>query len=283
MPRRARRRSRSAPSPTLRGEAAGEGPPIVLCHGITATRRYGPARLAGAGAGRARGRSPTTPAATASPTPPRRGRVMDTRSWSPTWSGSSPPRWGRGGSSLAGHSMGAHTAVAYALRAPRAARRPGRDRPGLHGRRSTAESLGVLGRAGGGARGGGIDGFVDYIDRDQGIDPAWRDSVLRFTRERMLPHRHPEALVAALREVPRSRPFELAGRARASSRCRRWSSPATTTPIPAIPTRPRPPTRRPAAGAADQRGGGRVAARLAGRQLSREIAAFYTKALSSSR
>jgi len=25
---------------TLRGEVAGEGTPIVLCHGITATRRY---------------------------------------------------------------------------------------------------------------------------------------------------------------------------------------------------------------------------------------------------
>ena len=32
--------------------------------------------------------------------------------------------------------------------------------------------------------------------------------------------------------------------------------------------------RAPAAGAADQRGGGRVAAGLAGRKLSREIAAF---------
>ena len=27
-------------APTLRGESLGEGPPIVLCHGITATRRY---------------------------------------------------------------------------------------------------------------------------------------------------------------------------------------------------------------------------------------------------
>ncbi len=55
---------------------------------------------------------------------------------------------------------------------------------------------------------GGIDGFVTYIDRHQRIDPAWRDSVLRFTRERMLRQRHLEALVEALREVPRSRPFE---------------------------------------------------------------------------
>src|SRR3954463_4319765 len=28
------------PAPLLRGEAEGEGPPVVLCHGITATRRY---------------------------------------------------------------------------------------------------------------------------------------------------------------------------------------------------------------------------------------------------
>ena len=27
-------------APALRGESAGEGPPVVLCHGITATRRY---------------------------------------------------------------------------------------------------------------------------------------------------------------------------------------------------------------------------------------------------
>ena len=55
---------------------------------------------------------------------------------------------------------------------------------------------------------GGVDGFVGYIDRVQGIDPAWRDSVIRFTRERMLRHRHLDAVAVALRQVPRSRPFE---------------------------------------------------------------------------
>jgi hypothetical protein len=52
-----------------------------------------------------------------------------------------------------------------------------------------------------------VDGFVACIDRRQGFDPAWRDSVLRFTRERMLRHRHLGAVVEALRQVPRSRPF----------------------------------------------------------------------------
>jgi hypothetical protein len=55
---------------------------------------------------------------------------------------------------------------------------------------------------------GGVDGFVDYIGEKQATDPRWRESVLRFTRERMLAQQHPEALVEALREVPRSRPFE---------------------------------------------------------------------------
>ncbi len=54
----------------------------------------------------------------------------------------------------------------------------------------------------------GIDGFIAYIDRAQEIAPPWRDSVMRFTRERMERHLHLDAIVRALREVPRSRPFE---------------------------------------------------------------------------
>jgi 3-oxoadipate enol-lactonase len=53
-----------------------------------------------------------------------------------------------------------------------------------------------------------VDGFLEYIDREQEIDPGWRDAVLRFTRERMLLHRHLGAVVEALRQVPRSRPFD---------------------------------------------------------------------------
>ena len=58
----------------------------------------------------------------------------------------------------------------------------------------------------------------------------------------MLGHGHLEALAQALREVPRSRPFDRS-RSWAGSTSRRWSSPATTTPTPAIPTRSRRPTR----------------------------------------
>jgi pimeloyl-ACP methyl ester carboxylesterase len=191
--------------PAIRGEAVGEGPPIVLCHGITATRHsviHGSRRLERSGHtvisydARGHGESDPAPAGAGYGYPKLRGdlaAVIDEQA-------------GGGPVLLAGHSMGAHTIVGFALENP-----------------ARVAGLVVIGPAYDGEIGedslrywdglaaaleqGGIDGFVAYIDRVQGIDPRWRDSVLRFTRERMERHRHPEAIVAALREVPRSRPF----------------------------------------------------------------------------
>jgi pimeloyl-ACP methyl ester carboxylesterase len=103
--------------------------------------------------------------------------------------------------------MGAHTAVSYALRHPERVAGLVAIGPTYTGT-IAAESLRYWDGLAAALEDGGIDGFVEYIDSRQGIDPAWRDSVLRFTRERMLRHRHLDALLAALREVPRSRPFE---------------------------------------------------------------------------
>lgn len=192
-------------APAIRGEAMGEGHPIVLCHGITATRHsviHGSRRLERAGNAvlsydaRGHGESDPAPAGAGYGYPELRGdlaAVIDEQA-------------GGGPVLLAGHSMGAHTAVGFALEAP-----------------TRVAGLVVIGPAYDGEIGegslrywdglaaaleqDGIDGFLAYIDRVQGIDPRWRDSVLRFTRERMERHRHPEAIVAALREVPRSRPF----------------------------------------------------------------------------
>jgi pimeloyl-ACP methyl ester carboxylesterase len=192
-------------APALRGEAAGEGPAVVLCHGITATRRqvlHGSRALERAGrrlvSYDARGHGESDPA------PPGEDyvypqlvadleRVVEERA-------------GKGRFALAGHSMGAHTAVAYALAHP-----------------ERLEALIVIGPvyAGGITDGslvywdglaaalqqGGVDAFVEYVLAEQGTDPAWRDSVRRFTRDRMLAHRQPDAVARALREVPRSRPF----------------------------------------------------------------------------
>lgn len=192
--------------PAIHGEAVGEGPPIVLCHGITATRRYvvhGSRALERAGhevvAYDARGHGESDPA------PAGEGYgypelVGDLESVLAATIGEEP-------FVLAGHSMGAHTAVAYALR-------NGERLAGLvlvgptYAGEISAATLAYWDGLAAALRDGGVDGFVDYVDRKQETDPAWRDSVLRFTRERMLRHRHLQALVGALQEVPRSRPFE---------------------------------------------------------------------------
>jgi pimeloyl-ACP methyl ester carboxylesterase len=191
--------------PTIHGERDGEGAPIVLCHGITASRRYvvhGSRALERAGyevlSYDARGHGESDPA------PEEQGygypqliddleRVVNAE-------------LGEERFVLAGHSMGAHTAVGYALRHPQ--RLAGLVVIGpVYTGDVSPQSLVYWDGLAAALEQGGVDGFVDYIGANQGIDHAWRDSVLRFTRVRMLLHRNPRALVQALREVPRSRPF----------------------------------------------------------------------------
>jgi pimeloyl-ACP methyl ester carboxylesterase len=191
--------------PSIRGEVTGEGAPIVLCHGITATRRYvvhGSRALERAGHAvityDARGHGESDPA--------------------PEGEGYGYPRLaadleavvaetvGEGRFLLGGHSMGAHTAVAYALAHPD--RLAGLVLIGpVYSGEIEPGSLAYWDGLAAALQRDGIDGFVGYVDSEQGIDPRWRDSVLRFTRERLSRQDHPEALVQALREVPRSRPF----------------------------------------------------------------------------
>nr|MDQ3725025.1 alpha/beta hydrolase [Actinomycetota bacterium] len=108
---------------------------------------------------------------------------------------------------LGGHSMGAHTAAAYALRHPE--RLAGLVLIGpTYGGEIRPESLQYWDGLAAALEAEGIDGFVAYITEKQGTDAKWRDSVARFTRERMERQEHSEALAQALREVPRSRPFD---------------------------------------------------------------------------
>jgi 3-oxoadipate enol-lactonase len=58
-----------------------------------------------------------------------------------------------------------------------------------------------------GLENGGVDGFLGAYER-QGVNPEWRDTLIRITRERLLTHRHPEAVARAMREVPRDVPFD---------------------------------------------------------------------------
>ena len=194
------------PAPLLRGEAEGEGPAVVLCHGITATRRYvvhGSRALARAGHrvvtydARGHGESEAAPEGEGYGYPQLVGnleRVVSDKI--------GPERF-----LLGGHSMGAHTAVAYALRHPERLAGLAMIGPTFLGaiRPESTEYWDGLAAA---LEADGVDGFAAYIGERQGIDPRWRESVLRFTRERMLRQGSLGALAEALRQVPRSRPFE---------------------------------------------------------------------------
>lgn len=190
----------------LAGEEVGDGPAIVAVHGLTANRRYlvhGSRVLPRKGfrliAYDARGHGASSPAPAGAGygyTELARdlGSVIDDRA------GSRPVI-------LAGHSMGAHTLAAYALEAPG-------DRiaaivvvgPAVTGGAATAESLDYWDGLADGLERGGVDGFVDAYD--DGLDPDWRQRLLEITRIRLSTHQHPEAVARALREVPRSQPFD---------------------------------------------------------------------------
>lgn len=194
------------PAPLLRGEAEGEGPPVVLCHGITATRRYvlhGSRALARAGYrvlsydARAHGESGPAPVGEGYGYP----QLIDDLERVVA------EQVGEERFFLGGHSMGAHTAVGYALRHPERLAGLVVIGPTFLGE-IRPESLAYWDGLAAALEADGIDGFVAYIGERQGIDPRWRDSVLRFTRERMLRQGDLGALAEAVRQVPRSRPFD---------------------------------------------------------------------------
>jgi pimeloyl-ACP methyl ester carboxylesterase len=196
------------PDPVLRGESAGEGRrAVVLCHGITATRGgvvHGSHVLERAGfrviTYDARGHGESDPA------PDGEGygypELVDDL-------GRVIAEVGLGGERvlLAGSSMGAHTAVAYALRHPQRLAGLAVIGPAYPGEPIPLETEAYWDGLATALEDNGIDGFVAYIGRETKIAPSYRDSVLRFTRERMFVHRDLGAVARALRETPRSRPF----------------------------------------------------------------------------
>ena len=114
----------------LRGEEVGEGPPIVLAHGLTATRRYvvhGSNALPRRGyrliSYDARGHGESDP--------PDDGSGYVYPQLAADLTAVIDERAGDGSFILAGHSMGAHTIAALALEHPGGGRRP--DRAGEHG------------------------------------------------------------------------------------------------------------------------------------------------------
>lgn len=187
----------------LSGEREGEGTPVVLLHGLTATRRYvlmGSRHLARRGfelvAFDARGHGRSTGA-----DDPARYEYADMAGDLARVLEDVP-----GSVVLAGSSMGAATAMAFTLDHPERVAALVQITPGFGVARSEYE-LGDWDRLAHGLEVSGVDGFLAAYEPPD--DPRWRDVALQFTRQRLERHEHPEAVAAALRVVPRSHAFDM--------------------------------------------------------------------------
>ena len=194
----------------LRGESIGEGHPVVLCHGITATRHqllHGSQALPRAGYevitfdARGHGESDPAPEGSGYGYPEL---VADLEAVVAETVGDAP-------FVLGGHSWGSHTATAYALAHPQRVAglvEIGPVYAGPVGDEELTRSVRTeWDERADALENGGVEGFLEVIDR-QGLDPDWRETILRFTRDRMELHRHPEAVAQAMRDVTRSKPFD---------------------------------------------------------------------------
>ncbi|MGH2712398.1 MAG: alpha/beta fold hydrolase [Thermoleophilaceae bacterium] len=183
----------------LSGEQAGEGPPIVLLHGLSATRRnvvQGSRHLIKRGyrliAYDARGHGASSPG----PGYEYGDLVEDLEAVL--------AHLGVERSALVGSSMGAATAMAFALEHPERVAALVQITPAYTGYARTAdvdtETWEELASA---LERGGVDAFVEVAQPD-GIPEKWREIAREATRQRMERHEHPEAVAEALRQVPRS-------------------------------------------------------------------------------
>lgn len=183
----------------------GEGTPVVLLHGLTATRRYvvmGSRSLERSGhrvvAYDARGHGSSTPASDAAAyTYADLGAdlvaVMDELAVERAV--------------LAGASMGAHTLLWMALHEPARVAGLVVITPAYEpARNEDASRLERWDALADGLERGGVEGFVEAYGEPQ-VPPQWRETVLKVIRQRLSLHEHPEGVAAALRAVPRSRPF----------------------------------------------------------------------------
>jgi pimeloyl-ACP methyl ester carboxylesterase len=189
----------------LSGEQHGEGPTVVLLHGLSATRRYvvmGSRTLERSGqrviAYDARGHGRSTPAP---------GRAYGYEHLAGDLAALLDEAGVRR-ALLAGASMGAHTALRFALANPERVAALALITPAFEpDRPSTPQELSRWDALAAGLRAGGVEGFVAAYDL-QSLPESWRETVETVLRQRMLAHEHPAAVADALEVVPRSRPFE---------------------------------------------------------------------------
>jgi pimeloyl-ACP methyl ester carboxylesterase len=198
-----------AGSLTLRGEQAGpldgDASPLVLLHGLSATRRnvvQGSRQLMRRGylvvAYDARGHGASDPA----PAPDAYGYpelVDDLRAVLDELELERPV--------LIGSSMGAATALAFALEEPSRVPALVQITPAYTGSRTTRIDLETWDRMAGELERGGVEAFVDVATPDD-LPERWRELAREATRQRMERHAEIDAVSAAMRAVPRSRAFD---------------------------------------------------------------------------
>jgi len=187
-----------AGSITLDGEQAGEGPPVVLLHGLSATRRnvvQGSRALIKRGyrliSYDARGHGASSPA----PRYEYRDLVADL---SAVLDHLELER-----AALVGSSMGAATAMAFALEHPERVPVLVQITPAYTGYARTGDVDGEMWEKLATALDGGVDEFV-RVAQPEGLPDRWREIAREATRQRMERHEHLDAVGQALREIPGS-------------------------------------------------------------------------------
>jgi pimeloyl-ACP methyl ester carboxylesterase len=187
---------------TLAGEDSGEGTPVVLLHGLTATRRYvvmGSTALQRSGHrvvaydARAHGRSDAGEPYSYERLAEDLLAVLDDREIDRAL--------------LAGASMGAHTLARFARIHPERVAGLAIITPAFDPDEDQEDRFDRWDRLANGLRNGGVEGFVDAYDLST-VPEKWRDTIDRVLHQRLGAHDHPAALADALEQVPRSRPFE---------------------------------------------------------------------------
>jgi pimeloyl-ACP methyl ester carboxylesterase len=177
-----------------------DGIPVVLLHGLTATRRYvvmGSRTLERGGhrviAYDARGHGRSSPA--------RSYRYEDLAAdLLAVLDAFELPS-----AVLAGASMGAHTLLRLALEAPERVRGIVAITPAFDpGAPADLERWDELAH---GLRRDGIEGFVEAYRVQDEVPAAWADTVRTVLRQRMVQHADLGAVADALQQVPRSQPF----------------------------------------------------------------------------
>jgi 3-oxoadipate enol-lactonase len=187
----------------LEGERTGAGVPVILLHGLTATRRYvvmGSRYLARAGvelvAFDARGHGKSSPA----PSSEAYEYADMVRDLDVVVAAVGPPVV------LVGNSMGGATAAAWALQNAERVAALVQVTPGFSGGAKGDVDLDDWDRLAEGMARGGVDGFMEAYEPPS--EPRFREAALKFTRQRLERHEHPEAVADALRVVPRSVAFD---------------------------------------------------------------------------